>query len=101
MLDWLGRAKKFIQLDLTNAFYQMRTHKSNKWKTAFQIQYGYFKYQVMLFSWSNTLATFQGYIIKILVEKLDIFVIIYLDDILIYNKNLREPHVEVVHWVFD
>ena len=50
---------------------------------AFRSQYGYFKYQVIFFGLFNALATFQGYVNKILVKKLDIFVIIYLDDILI------------------
>ena len=43
----------------------------------------------MLFGLPNTLVTFQGYVNKILPEKLDIFVIIYLDNILIYTKNPR------------
>ena len=42
----------------------------------------------MFFGFSNTLAIFQGYINKILIEKLDIFIIVYLDNILIYIKNL-------------
>ena len=42
----------------------------------------------MPFGLSNTLVIFQGYVNKILAEKLDIFVIVYLDDILIYTKNL-------------
>ena len=50
----------------------------------------------MLFGLSNTLATFQKYINKILAEKLDIFIIIYLDDILIYIKNPGLPYVEAV-----
>ena len=41
----------------------------------------------MFFGLSNALASFQGYINKILVEKLDIFVIVYLDDILVYIKE--------------
>ena len=42
----------------------------------------------MSFGLSNALASFQGYIIKIMIEKLDISIIIYLDDILIYMKNI-------------
>ena len=55
----------------------------------------------MPFCLSNAPATFQGYVNKILSEKLDIFVIIYLDDILIYTKDPGQPHVEAVHWVLD
>ena len=55
----------------------------------------------MPFGLSNAPASFQGYINKILAEKLDIFVIIYLDDILIYTKNPGQGHVEAVRWVLD
>ena len=55
----------------------------------------------MLFGLSNAPVTFQGYINKILAEKLDIFVIVYLDDILIYTKNLGQPHVEAVRWILE
>ena len=79
----------------------MRIKESDKWKTTFQIRYGHFKYQVMPFRLSNALASFQGYINKILVEKLDIFVIVYLDDILIYTKDLSQGHIEAVRWVLD
>ena len=79
----------------------MRICENNEWKTAFRIRYGYFKYQVMPFGLSNTPATFQRYVNKILAEKLDIFVVVYLDDILIYIKDSEQPHVEVVRWVLD
>lgn len=49
---------------------------------------------------SNALASFQGYIYKILAKKLDIFVIFYLDDIFVYNEDLDQEHVEVVWWVW-
>ena len=55
----------------------------------------------MLFGFSNTPATFQRYINKILAKKLDIFVIVYLDDILIYTKDLGLTHIEAVWWVLD
>ena len=55
----------------------------------------------MPFGFSNALVTFQGYVNKILAEKFDIFVIVYLDDILIYTKNLGQPHVEAVYWILN
>ncbi len=101
LLDWLGRAQRFTQLDLTNAYYQMRIKEGDKWKTAFRTRYGHFEYQVMPFGLTNTPATFQGYINKILAEKFDVFVIVYLDDILIYTENEGEEHVQAVRWVLD
>ena len=55
----------------------------------------------MPFGLSNALATFQGYVNKILAKKLDVFVIVYLDDILIYTEDPGQPHVDAVRWVLD
>ena len=99
--DRLGRVKRFIQLNLINAYHRMRIRKGDKWKTAFQTQYGHFEYQVMPFGLSNAPATFQGYVDKILAEKLNVFVIVYLDDILIYTEDPGQAHVEAVWWVVE
>ena len=74
----------------------MRIREVDKWKTVFRARYSYFEYQFMSFGLSNTPASFQGYVNKILAEKLDVFVIVYLDDILIYIKNAGQGHVEAV-----
>ncbi len=79
----------------------MRIREGDEWKTAFRTRYEHFEYQVMPFGLSNTLASFQGYINKILTEKLDIFVRVYLDDILIYTKDPGRPHVDTVQWVLE
>ena len=55
----------------------------------------------MPFGLSNGPASLQGYINKILAEKLDVFIIVYLDIILIYNKNEGQGHVQAVWWVLD
>ena len=74
----------------------MRIKESNKWKTAFQTWYGHFKYQIILFGPSNALASFQSYINKILAKKLDIFVIVHLDNIFIYTKQQGQAHADAV-----
>ena len=79
----------------------MKIREGDKWKTAFRTRYGHFKYQVMPFGLSNASATFQGYVNKIIAEKFDIIIIVYLDDILIYTKDPGQLYVEVVHWVLD
>ncbi len=66
----------------------MRIQKGDKWKTAFCTRYSHFEYQVIPFGLSNTPASFQGYINQILAEKLNIFVVVYLNNILIYIKDL-------------
>ena len=79
----------------------MRIHEGDKWKTSFKTQYGYFKYLMMPFGLTNKLASFQRYINKIFVEKLDIFVIIYLDDIMIYTEDDGDGHVAAIQWVLE
>ena len=74
----------------------MQIRKGDEWKIALRTCYNYFKYQVMPFGLTNALTTFQGYINKILVEKLDIFVIVYLDDIFIYIENKGEKCIKAV-----
>ena len=66
----------------------MKIKEGNKWKTAFRTWYGHLKYQVIPFKLSNAPASFRDYINKIVAEKLNVFVIVYLDDILIYTKNI-------------
>ena len=65
----------------------MTIKENDKWKTVFQAQYSYFKYQIMPFWLSNILPSFQGYINKILAKKLNIFIIVYLNNIFIYTKD--------------
>ncbi len=55
----------------------------------------------MAFGFSNASASFQVYINKILAEKLDIFVVVYLDNILIYTEDPGQPHIEAVRWVLE
>ena len=55
----------------------------------------------MLFRLFNALASFQDYINKILAEKINIFVIVYLNNIFIYTDNPGQDHVKVVWWVLD
>ena len=65
----------------------MKIWEGDKEIIMFHIKYNYFEYQVMLFCLSNALTSFYKYIDKIIVEKLDIFVIVYLDDIIIYTED--------------
>ena len=54
----------------------------------------------MLFRLFNILAIFQSYTYKIIAKKLDIFIIIYLDNILIYIKNSGQSHLNILQWIF-
>ena len=98
-LDRLGRAKEFTKLDFTDPYYRIRIKKGDEWKTAFRTRYGHYEYCVMPFGLANAPATFQSYINKCLAEKLDVFTIVYLDDILIYTNEKGAKHEEAVKWV--
>ena len=74
----------------------MRIKKGNKWKTVFWTWYGYFEYQVMLFGLSKAPSSFQDYINTILIKKLDIFVILYLDNIFIYIKDPSQAYINAI-----
>ena len=84
-IDRLTMAKRYTQLNLTAAYHRLRIRKGDEWKTAFRTRYGHFEYQVLPFGLTNASATFQAYINQALTEKLDVFCIVYLDDILIYT----------------
>jgi hypothetical protein len=94
----LSNAKFFTALDLRGAYNLVRVKKGDEWKTAFRTRYGHFEYLVMPFGLTNAPAVFQHMINDILREFLDRFVVVYLDDILIYSetKEDHENHVRVV-----
>ena len=85
-------ARYFTILDLRDAFNFIRVKQKNEWKTAFGTKYGTYEYLVMPFGLTNAPTTMQKIINKILQSYLDRFVIIYMDDILVYS-NTREDHV--------
>ena len=83
---------------MKNAYYHLWIQEGDEWKIAFRIQYGLFEYLVMLFGLTNAPARFQSYINEVLRPYLDITVIVYLDDVLVFLRNLSqyEKHVREV-----
>ena len=73
--------------------------KGEEWKTAFRTRYGHYEYTVMPFGLTNAPATFQALINDTLREHLDDFIVVYLDDILIYTKGTLAEHQEQVRKV--
>ena len=67
----------------------------------FYIKYGFFKYQIMSFGLSNVLVSFQSYINKIIAKNLNLFVIIYIDNIFIYIKNPDKSYIKAVKKMLD
>jgi hypothetical protein len=89
-LDRLTDAKILIKVNLKNAYYRIRIKGENVWKTAFRTYYSYFEYLVLLFRLINTLATFQSYINRAIARLFDNFVVVYLNNILIYFKKGKD-----------
>ena len=90
MKDQLAGAQWFTRLDLPWGFGHIRVKKGDEWKTAFQTRQGLYEYQVMPMGLTNAPATFQSMIDDVLREFKDKFVFVYIDDILIYLKTLKE-----------
>ena len=95
LLDRLGQAKFFTKIDLRNAYNQIRIAEGDEWKTAFRTRYGLFEYRVMPFGLTNAPASFQHLVNFTFRDMLDKFIIVYLDDILIYSSTLEEHHQHV------
>ena len=63
--------------------------------------YSHFEYQVMYFQLSKALSSFEGYINKILAKKLNIFIIVCLNDIFVYIKDLSQGYIKIMRWILD
>lgn len=74
----------YTNLDLQNAYHLVRIREGNELKTAFNTLLGHFEYLVMLFGLTNSPAFFQALINDVLRNMLGYFVLVYLDDILIF-----------------
>jgi hypothetical protein len=100
MQDRIRGARFFTRLDLREAYYKVRMKKGEEWKTAWGSRLGHYEYLVMPFGLTNAPASFQALVNDILRPYLDIFVLAYLDDILIYSKTHKE-HVQHVTSILE
>src|ERR1043166_3350277 len=90
MLIRFKGAKYYTTLDLVSAYWQVRLRMQDQYKTAFITQDGHYQFIIMPYRLNNTPATFQKLMNRILKEYLRDFVEVYLDDIIIYSKTLKE-----------
>jgi len=98
LLDQLNHAKVYTKIDLREAYNLVHIWKGGKWKTTFTTRYGRFEYVVMLFGLINAPIVFQHMMNDVFREYLDDFVVYYVNDILIFSKNMvdHERHVHLV-----
>ncbi|KAF8761562.1 hypothetical protein RHS01_00204 [Rhizoctonia solani] len=83
----LQNAKLFTKLDLCWGYNNVQIKEGNEWKTAFRTKYGLFEYLVMLFGLTNAPAAFQHFMNNLFRDLIDITVVIYLDNILIFSED--------------
>jgi hypothetical protein len=100
LIDRLHGAKVFTKIDLRSGYNQVRIHQDDIEKTAFRTRYGHFQYKVVPFGLTNAPATFQALVQDVLRPFLDLFVIVYIDDILIYSQDDR-THADHIRQVLD
>ncbi|KAF8749285.1 hypothetical protein RHS01_10208 [Rhizoctonia solani] len=98
LMAQLCGAKIFTKLDLRWGYNNVWVKEGDKWKTAFRTKYGLYESLVMTFGLTNAPAAFQHFMNKLFKDLLDVCVIIYLDDILIYSKD-DATHTKHVHEV--
>jgi len=93
LMDQLVGALMFSKIDLRLGYHQIRVKSEDIPKTAFRTRYGHYEYSVMPFGVSNEPRVFMEYMNKIFHPCLDQFVVVFIDDILVYSK-LEQGHME-------
>ena len=94
-LQRLYKSKYFTAIDLHSAYHQILIRKEDRFKTAFNTRYGHYEFNVVPFGLTNAPATFQTLMNDLMRPFLDDFVIVYLDDILIFSDTLENHELHV------
>jgi hypothetical protein len=97
MFDQMKGASVFLKIDLRSGYHQLKIRESDIPKTAFRTRYGLYEYTVMSFGLTNAPAYFMYLMNKVFMEYLDKFVVVFIDDILIFSKTEEhEKHLRIV-----
>jgi Reverse transcriptase (RNA-dependent DNA polymerase) len=95
LLESPQKAKVYTKIDLQHAYHLVCVQEGDKWKTMFRTRYGSFEWCVMPFGLTNAPAAFQRFMNDIFADLLDVCVLVYLDDILIYSDNKEQHQTQV------
>jgi hypothetical protein len=99
-LDEMARVKYFSTIDLASRFHQIRMIPEDEAKTTFETHHGHFQFHVMPFGLINAPATFQCLMNAIFAAHMRRFVLIFIDDILVFSKSM-EDHIAHLKIVFQ
>jgi hypothetical protein len=100
LLDQLVGAKVFSKIDLRSGYHQIKIRASDIPKMAFSTRYGLYEYLVMSFGLTNVPAYFMYLMNSVFMPELDKFVVVFIDDILVYSKN-EDEHTMHLHIVLQ
>ena len=100
MMDHLGGARLFSKIDLKSGCWQVPIREEDIPKTAFRTRWGLFEFLVMPFSVTNAPSQFMHLVQDVLHGYLDVFVVVFIDDILVYSRNTEE-HAKHLRLIFE
>nr|GFA21308.1 putative reverse transcriptase domain-containing protein [Tanacetum cinerariifolium] len=100
LFDQLLGARYFSKIDLRSGYHQLRVHENDIPKTVFRIRYGHFEFTVMPFGLTNAPAVFMDLMNRVCKPYIDKFVIVFINDILVYSKS-KDEHKVHLRLVFE